>query len=241
MIWRLEAKIVDVETAFLEGILEEEVFMDIPEGYKEEAGPNKCLQLQKSIYGLVQAARQYYKKFIGILRKIGFTGGYADPCLMTWKSKFGIVFISIWVDDSLLIGTNEAINETIKQLKEYGLKLTVEENLKDYLSCEITISDDGKTGWIHQPHLIKKLEAKFGHLVKGMKNYNTPGTPGSAIIRGIDEKISAEDQKLYRSGVGMLLYLVKHTRPDIANAVQELSKVLDGASPAAFKEIDTKI
>merc|ERR1712139_32645 len=54
---------------------------------------------------------------------------------------------------------------------------------------------------------------------------------------GTGKKISAEDQKLYRSGVGMLLYLVKHSRPDIANPVRELSKVLDGASPAAFKEM----
>ncbi len=49
--------------------------------------------------------------------------------------------------------------------------------------------------------------------------------------------ISKEDQKLYRSGVSILLYLVKHSRPDIANPVRELSKVLDGAKPDAFKEM----
>ena len=51
------------------------------------------------------------------------------------------------------------------------------------------------------------------------------------------EKISSEDQALFRSGVGMLLYLVKHSRPDIANPVRELSKVLDGASPGNFCEM----
>ena len=66
-----------------------------------------------------------------------------------------------------------------------------------------------------------------------------PGTPGQGIRRVTDGpgKLSVEDHKIYRSGVGMLLYLVKHLRPDIANAVRELSKALDGATQSAFKEM----
>ena len=68
----------------------------------------------------------------------------------------------------------------------------------------------------------------------------TPETPGQEIVRPIKDEqseplVSSEDQALYRSGVGMLLYLVKHSRPDIANVVRELSKVMDGATPAALK------
>ena len=62
--------------------------------------------------------------------------------------------------------------------------------------------------------------------------YKTPGTPHQTITRDVAVKISDDDQKLYQSGVGMLLWLVKHSRPDIANAVRELTKVLDGASAA---------
>ena len=51
------------------------------------------------------------------------------------------------------------------------------------------------------------------------------------------EKISVEDQRTYRSGMGMLLSLVKHSRPDIANVTRELSKANDGANPAAYKEL----
>ena len=66
-----------------------------------------------------------------------------------------------------------------------------------------------------------------------LRMYKTAGTPGFRTICPSDdeEKISNSDQSLYRSGVGMLLYLVKHSRPDIANATRELSKVLDGATP----------
>ena len=185
----------------------------------------------------MQAARQYYKFFIKILKKIGFVGGDADPCLMMRKNKDGVVYIAIWVDDSLLIGNEKAINATIDDMKKEGLSLKIEGNLDDYLSCEISIDEKKKSGWIHQPHLIKKLEKKFGSMVEGLMEYKTPGTPHQTITRDVAVKISDDDQKLYRSGVGMLLWLVKHSRPDIANAVRELTKVLDGASAAAMKEM----
>ena len=70
-----------------------------------------------------------------------------------------------------------------------------------------------------------------------MQTYKTPGTPNLNMIRDTEATISKEKHKLYRSGVGMLLYLVKHSRPDIANAVRELSKVLDSATDASFKEM----
>lgn len=77
--------------AFLLGDLEEEIFMIC----REVHGDDEVLLLQHSIYGLVQAARQYYKKFISALKKLNFEGGYPDPCLMTRRSKNGIVFIAI--------------------------------------------------------------------------------------------------------------------------------------------------
>jgi hypothetical protein len=76
---------VDVEIAFLYSELEEEVYMENPEGL-EDSNDNKALLLLTTIYGLVQAARQYYKKTRGILRKIGFTGEDVDPCLFVKNS-----------------------------------------------------------------------------------------------------------------------------------------------------------
>ena len=84
--------------------------------------------------------------------------------------------------------------------------------------CEIVLSKDIKKAWLGQPHLIANLEKKFGDKVKNLRTYKTPGTPSLNMIHNTEESqaISREDQmKLYRSGVGMLLYLVKHSRPDI--------------------------
>jgi hypothetical protein len=73
-----------------------------------------------------------------------------------------------------------------------------------------------------------------------MQRYKTPGTPGIGVKRpnaDVRVKVDAMEQELYRSGVCMLLYLVKHSRPDIANVVRELLKVVDRATPAAMKEL----
>jgi histone deacetylase 1/2 len=136
ILFGLSAKIVDVETAFLYGELEKEVYMENPEGL-EDSNDDEALLLLTTIYGLVQAARQYYKKAHGILRKIGFTGGDVDPCLFVKYSSLGIVFIALYVDDNLLVGHPKAIEDAIQQMKKHGLILKIEDDLKDYLSCEI--------------------------------------------------------------------------------------------------------
>ena len=117
ILFGLSAKIVDVETAFLYGELEEQIFMDIPLGM-ENAKSDQALELQKCIYGLVQAARQYFKKAVAILKKIGFEGGTVDPCLFVRKSALGIVYIALYVDDNLLVGKPAAINEVIDLIRK---------------------------------------------------------------------------------------------------------------------------
>jgi len=235
LLFNYDAKIVDVETAFLHGELEEDIYMEAPEG--AGLGRDECVQLKKAIYGLVQASRQYWKHFVKALRDIGFQGGVADPCMMVRRDKDGVCFAAIWVDDTLLVGDMKAINKTIADLEGKGFTLKVENDLDDYLSCEIKIDRGRKKAWIHQPHLLKKLRDKFWNIVKDMPKYATPGTPHQVIARKTEWKITPEEQGIYRSGVGMLLFLIKHSRPDIANTVRELTKVLDGASPAAFKEL----
>ena len=233
MVMKLEARIVDVETAFLFGDLEEEVYMTCKEVHKED----EALLLLHAIYGLVQAARQWYLKFVEKLTKIGFGGGCPDPCLFTRRSEKGVVFLAVWVDDSLMVGDEDAINEVIGLLRDEDFILKTEGSLDNYLSCEITMNKDKTIGWIHQPHLITKLEKRFGEMVKGRQKYKTPSAPGGVTLKNTGETVGDKEHAMYRSGVGMLLFLVKHTRPDIANGVRKLSKALDSPSEAAFKDM----
>jgi hypothetical protein len=158
---------------------------------------------------------------------------------MSRRNELGVVFIALYVDDCLCIGDDAAIKDLIKGMESQGLTLKVDEELTDYLSCQIDFLKDGTQALIGQPHLLKNLESKFASNVKASQAYRTPGTPGVGIVQPKDdsEKISSEEKTDYRSGVGMLLFLVKHSWPDIANPVRELSTCMDGATRAAVKEL----
>jgi hypothetical protein len=89
-----------------------------------------------------------------------------------------------------------------------------------------------------QPHLLARLTRKFGEEIKKMRKYLTPGTPRFKIQKSTEdlEVINDDFQRKYRSGVGMLLYLNKYSRPDISNIVRELSKCMNAASWGSFQE-----
>ena len=110
--------------------------------------------------------------------------------------------------------------------------VTVSPEATEYLGCEIHIAKNNTCSWIGQPHLHKNLEWKFGSIVKTQCMTETPSTPGYHVMRNIPNAVyvTDEEQKLYRSGVGMLLNLVKHSRPDLSNRTQELSKFMDKAT-----------
>ena len=111
--------------------------------------------------------------------------------------------------------------------------------LDDYLSVQVIKSEDQKRAWLGQPTIIDALTKKFGKEVEKQRITLTPGTPGFIGAKQNEEgpRINEDQQQEYQSGVGTLLYLTKHSRPDIANAVCELSKSLDGASKLQFREM----
>jgi hypothetical protein len=90
-----------------------------------------------------------------------------------------------------------------------------------------------------QPHLINNLVKKFGNEFQDSTDYKTPGIPRFKITRPDDEsdQMNVERQKRYCSGVGMLLYLTKYSRPDLCNVVRELSKCMDRATMGSYLEI----
>ena len=108
MVEKLDSLVMDVETAFLYGDIEEEIFMKSPVGMEEiDPGSSQvdCYQLKKGIYGLCQAARQFWRKFVNTIKKehFGFTVSPADPCMLFKENNLGICIIIMYVDDMLII------------------------------------------------------------------------------------------------------------------------------------------
>ena len=243
ILFNLDAGQFDIETAFLYGDLEEELWMQLPAGYSkyllETHGQRvcettHCVKLYKALYGLVQAARQWWKKFQEVMLSINYIPSPVDPCLFLKqnKSSGNSAFVIIYVDDGGIFSSKENIEELIKALgKDFKVKYLGK--LEHFVGCHIIENVNKDTIWIHQPKLIKHLKAEFGHMIQTDQVYPTPASPKTMCMRPQegDPLITPEEQTVFRSGVGMLLYLVKHSRPDIANAVRELSKVADGATP----------
>ena len=154
LVWDMTSTVVDIETAFLHGDLDEEIYMEVPKGLEIEH--NEKLMLKKTIYGLVQSARKFYEKLINVLKVIGFYGSKSDPCLWTmWDEKVNhMIIIGIYVDDCLIIGKDENIDCLIDELKKHEFNLKVERKVNEYLSwCIEKSKDEGKLTMI-QLHLL---------------------------------------------------------------------------------------
>ena len=109
MVEKLDSLVMDVETAVLYGEIDEEIFMKSPVAMEEidpGSSPEDCYQLLKGIYGLCQAARQFWKKFVNTAKQepFGFQGSPADPRMLFKENELGICIIIMYVDDMLIIG-----------------------------------------------------------------------------------------------------------------------------------------
>ena len=148
----------------------------------------------------------------------------------------------MYVDDMLIIGGKEQIQEFTTKIQKVFL-VKIQHNLTDYLRCGFHMNKEKTRGWLGQTSIIKSLEQKFGDRSMKERLSLTPGSPRFTARRteNPDDKVSSEEHETYRSGVGTLLYLTKHSRPDICNPVRELSKTMDAPVPVHLKEMDKVI
>ena len=144
----------------------------------------------------------------------------------------------MYADDMLIIGKKEKIQEFATMIqKEFSVK--IQHNLADYLGCEFHMNKEKTRGWLGQPSIIKILEQKIGKRAMKERLSMTPGTPRFTARRleNEEDKVNARDHETYRNGVGTLLYLTNHSRPDISSPVREISKTMDAPAPEHLKEM----
>jgi len=144
LMYNLHAVLLDVETAFLYGKLEEEIYMEIPTGFKEvytNPGNDKVLVLKMEMYGLVQAARQWFKRLSDVLITLGYNPCESDPCLMYRIDEEVLCIILMYVDDNLIVGSRKAIEKATKEIKAI-FSVTVSPIATEYLGCEINVAEN---------------------------------------------------------------------------------------------------
>ena len=211
---------VDVATAFLNGKLEEDVYMRQPEGFVTKGQEHLVCKLKKSIYGLKQSPRCWNTTLDDQLKDMGFIQSTSDPCV--YKNSGGETFlIGVYVDDIILAGKNDKIIDEVK--KALGAKFNIKDMGKLHYFLEMNIQQDEKTGnvWIGQPAYVESILKKFG--MNNSKLVSTPIDPNTKLTKTTDHEQSI-DQQLYQSAIGSLLYLSGGTRPDITFSVSNLAK-----------------
>ncbi|KAG7559395.1 Zinc finger CCHC-type [Arabidopsis thaliana x Arabidopsis arenosa] len=210
---------MDVKNAFLQGELEDDVYMTPPPGLEATIDPGKVWRLRKAIYGLKQSPRAWYHKLSRTLKDHGFKKSESDHTLFTLRSSQGIVVVLIYVDDLIISGDNkEGIISTKAFLKStFDIKDLGE--LKYFLGIEVCRSPEGL--FLSQRKYTLDLLHETGSM--DAKPAKTPLEEGYKVDRKGEHDEKFQDAPLYRKLVGKLIYLT-NTRPDICFAVNQVSQ-----------------
>jgi hypothetical protein len=235
----LVAHSMDVTTAFLVPVLKEEIYMMLPEQqlvsrHLPEFACNPLVRLYKTLYGLVQSPAMFFAHFSKVLTTIGFVQSKHDPCLWIQTQDGQLTAaIAIYVDDACIIAKPDHIVA-----------------IKDKLKTHFKMTDGGPISWFLSVRIQQDLQARTIKMdqqptitdllrVYNLTNARTVTTPLETRLSTPSGKPSTNDQRFmanknYRSLVGSLMYLL-FTRPDIAYAINQLTRHLNDPRPEHWR------
>ena len=203
---------MDVKCAFLNGLLQEEVYVAQPPGFENEKHPNYVFKLEKALYGLKQAPRAWYERLSKYLLENGFKRGLVDKTLFIKSHKHDFLVVQIYVDDILFGATNETLSQEFSKLMCSEFEMSLMGELNYFLGLQVHQLKNGI--YLHQSKYIKDLLSKFK-----MSEAKPSSTPMSSTLSlDKDQNGKKVNQKEYRGMIGSLLYLTA-SRPDIMFSV----------------------
>jgi hypothetical protein len=203
---------MDVKSAFLNGPIKEEVYVEQPPDFEDSEYPNYVYKLSKALYGLKQAPRAWYECLRGCLIANGYKVEKADPTLFTKTIANDLFVCQIYVDDILFGSTNKSTCEEFSRIMVQKFEMSMMGELKYFLGFQVNQLQEGT--FISQTKYIQDILTKFG--MKDAKPIKTPmGTNGHLDL---DTGGKSVDQKVYQSMIGSLLYLCA-SRPNIMLSV----------------------
>ncbi|GJU51773.1 retrotransposon protein, putative, ty1-copia subclass [Tanacetum coccineum] len=214
-IWQM-----DVKTAFLNGYLDEDIYMVQPEGFVDPKYPRKVCKLQRSIYGLKQASRSWNKRFDEEIKRFGFTQNLDEPCVYQKASGSNVTFLILYVDDIIIMGNH------IPSLQ----------SVKTYLGKCFAMKDLGEAAFILGIKIYRDRSKRLiglsqsAYMDKILKRYRMDNSKRGYIpmqerldlnkTQGASTpgEVKRMQNVPYASVVGSIMYAVRCTRPDVAFA-----------------------
>nr|MCH9869688.1 hypothetical protein [Serratia marcescens] len=152
---------MDVKTAFLHGDLEEDIYMEQPEGYEVKGKEKLVCKLKKSLYGLKQAPRQWYKKFDSFMIQNGYTRTDADPCVYIRREGESFIILLLYVDDMIIIGQD--MSKIVGLKKELGKAFSMKDlgAAKQILGIKIERDKEAENVYLSQKKYVENVLKKF--------------------------------------------------------------------------------
>ena len=220
-IWQM-----DVKTAFLNGNLEEDVYMIQPEGFVDPNNAKKICKLKKSIYGLKQASRSWNIRFDEVIKGFGFRQNEEEPCVYKKASGSAVVFLILYVDDILLIGNDIPMLQSVKTSLNNSFSMKDLGEAAYILGIKIYRDRSKRLIGLSQSTYIDKVLKRFNmeQSKKGFlpmshgKRFSEKQCPSS------DEERSRMSKVPYASAVGSIMYAMICTRPDVSYALSVASR-----------------
>ncbi len=214
---------VDINTAFLNGDLDEEVYVENPPGCEGVFNKENVCKLQKSLYGLKQAPRAWNKTLVKFLSEFGLIQLKSDVCVFTNKE----LIVAIYVDDIIIASKN--LNRIIDFKQKLSTKFKTQDLGEANYILKIKVEKIRGGGWkLDQKNYIDDLIKLYD--LTNQKNVELPIQPNHRLTINLNEENDnlkqLVDSTKYRQAIGKLMYLMVCTRPDISYAVSMLSRFM---------------
>src|SRR3954463_10717899 len=220
-IWQM-----DVKTAFLNGNLEENVYMIQPEGFVAPKDAGKVCKLKRSIYGLKQASRSWNLRFDEVVKGFGFIQNGEEACVYKKVSGSAISFLILYVDDILLIGNDKEFLNTIKESLKSSFSMKDLGEASYILGIKIYRDRSWRLIGLSQSTYIDKVLNRF-RMEKSKKGF-LPMSHGVVLCKSQCPKTTEEQVEMstvpYASAIGSIMYAMVCIRPDVSYALSICSK-----------------
>ncbi|GJU39339.1 retrovirus-related pol polyprotein from transposon TNT 1-94 [Tanacetum coccineum] len=203
---------MDVKSDFLNGFINEEVYVAQPLGFIDFQKPNYVYKLKKDLYGLKQAPKAWYDRLKAFLIKHEYSIGMVDNTLFTKKSTSHLIIVQIYVDNIIFGSTCQNLCDDFAKIMHDEFEMSMMGELNFFLGLQIKQMEDGI--FFNQPKYIKEMLKKFG--LEDSKPTKTLMSTKIKLTK--DDETDSVDSSKYQGMIGSLLYLTA-SRPDIMFSV----------------------
>lgn len=202
---------MDVKSTFLNGILEEEVYIRLPDGFALSKDKDMVCKLHKELYGLKKSPRTWFERLHGHLIKIGFQRTSEDRNFYLKTKGDKVLIVEVFVDDIIFRGNDDMCMTFADEMKE-EFEMSLIGEIKKFIGFQVQQLEGGN--FISQSKYVKEVLKTFRK--EDNKLIGTPMVIGCRLSKEDDSP--SLDEKEYRSMIGKLHYVV-HSRLDISHAV----------------------